>query len=251
MQIAAVRRYVGAPVPLRARRAGTNNRKYLAERPNQEGEGARAGETTVFNLLTRFLSATRGAILYKGDDITGARPADVARRGMVRSFQVSAVFPDLTAKENVRVALQRKLGTSFHFWRPESSLEVLDGRAEELLDAVGLLDQKDVTTVELPYGRKRALELATDVVHRRAELDGHIQRAAERWRLERLSVIDRNVLRLAVYELLETETPVKVVINEAIELGKKYGSESSGAFVNGVLDKVAAGLPAERGLGAR
>jgi len=120
-----------------------------------------AGKTTFFNLLTRFLPATRGAILYKGDDITGARPADVARRGMVRSFQVSAVFPDLSARENVRVALQRKLGTSFHFWRPERSLEVLDARAEELLDAVGLLDQRDVLTVELPYGRKRALELAT------------------------------------------------------------------------------------------
>jgi branched-chain amino acid transport system ATP-binding protein len=120
-----------------------------------------AGKTTFFNLLPRFLPATRGAILYKGDDITGARPADVARRGMVRSFQVSAVFPDLSARENVRVALQRKLGTSFHFWRPERSLEVLDARAEELLDAVGLLDQKDVLTVELPYGRKRALELAT------------------------------------------------------------------------------------------
>jgi branched-chain amino acid transport system ATP-binding protein len=120
-----------------------------------------AGKTTVFNLLTRFLPATRGAILYKGDDITGARPADVARRGIVRSFQVSAVFPDLTARENVRVALQRKLGTSFHFWRSERSLEALDARAEELLDAVGLLDQRDVTTVELPYGRKRALELAT------------------------------------------------------------------------------------------
>jgi branched-chain amino acid transport system ATP-binding protein len=120
-----------------------------------------AGKTTFFNLLTRFLPATRGAILYKGEDITGARPADVARRGMVRSFQVSAVFPDLSARENVRVALQRKLGTSFHFWRPERSLEVLDARAEELLDAVGLLDQRDVLTVELPYGRKRALELAT------------------------------------------------------------------------------------------
>lgn len=120
-----------------------------------------AGKTTFFNLLTRFLPATRGRILYRGEDITQARPAEVARRGMVRSFQVSAVFPDLTAKENVRVALQRRLGTSFHFWRSERSLEVLDPRADELLDAVGLLDQRDTLTVELPYGRKRALELAT------------------------------------------------------------------------------------------
>jgi branched-chain amino acid transport system ATP-binding protein len=120
-----------------------------------------AGKTTVFNLLTRFLPATRGRILYRGEDITTARPAVVARRGIVRSFQVSAVFPDLTARENVRVALQRKLGTSFHFWRSERSLGVLDARADELLDAVGLLDQRDTLTVELPYGRKRALELAT------------------------------------------------------------------------------------------
>jgi branched-chain amino acid transport system ATP-binding protein len=120
-----------------------------------------AGKTTFFNLLTRFLPPTSGTIALDGQDITAARPADVARRGMVRSFQVSAVFPDLTALENVRVALQRKLGTSFHFWRSEKSLEALDGRAEELLAAVGLEASRDTVTVELPYGRKRALELAT------------------------------------------------------------------------------------------
>ncbi|ABC81905.1 ABC transporter ATP-binding protein [Anaeromyxobacter dehalogenans] len=120
-----------------------------------------AGKTTVFNLLTRFLPATRGSILFRGEDITRARPAEIARRGLVRSFQVSAVFPDLTALENVRVALQRGLGTSFHFWRPERSLSVLDARARELLAAVGLEGQEQVTTVELPYGRKRALEIAT------------------------------------------------------------------------------------------
>jgi branched-chain amino acid transport system ATP-binding protein len=120
-----------------------------------------AGKTTVFNLLTHFLPVTRGSILYKGEDITGARPADVARRGVVRSFQVSAVFPALTALENVRVALQRRLGTSFHFWRSEKSLAVLDGRAVELLAAVGLEEHRDTVTGELPYGRKRALEIAT------------------------------------------------------------------------------------------
>jgi branched-chain amino acid transport system ATP-binding protein len=120
-----------------------------------------AGKTTVFNLLTRFLPVTRGEIRLRGEDITRARPADVARRGMVRSFQVSAVFPALTAKENVRIALQRKLGTSFHFWRSERSLAALDARALELLDAVGLEEERDTVTVELPYGRKRALELAT------------------------------------------------------------------------------------------
>jgi branched-chain amino acid transport system ATP-binding protein len=120
-----------------------------------------AGKTTMFNLLTRFLPATRGAILYRGADITHARAADVARRGLVRSFQVSAVFPALTALENVRVALQRRLGTSFHFWRSERTLAALDGRARELLAAVGLEAQAEVVAVELPYGRKRALEIAT------------------------------------------------------------------------------------------
>jgi branched-chain amino acid transport system ATP-binding protein len=120
-----------------------------------------AGKTTVFNLLTRFMPVTRGEIRLRGEDITRSRPADIARRGMVRSFQVSAVFPALTALENVRVALQRKLGTSFHFWRSESSLRALDARAVELLAEVGLEEHRDTVTVELPYGRKRALELAT------------------------------------------------------------------------------------------
>jgi branched-chain amino acid transport system ATP-binding protein len=120
-----------------------------------------AGKTTVFNLLTRFLPATSGAIHYKGDDVTRLRPAEVARKGLVRSFQISAVFPHLTVLENVRVALQRRLGTSFHFWRSQRSLEVLDERAMELLDAVDLAGSARAITVELSYGRKRALELAT------------------------------------------------------------------------------------------
>ncbi|TXF11269.1 ABC transporter ATP-binding protein [Pelomicrobium methylotrophicum] len=120
-----------------------------------------AGKTTVFNLLTKFLEPTKGTILYAGEDITREKPAQIARRGIVRSFQISAVFPHLTVLENVRVALQRRLGTSFHFWRPERSLEVLNERALELLSAVDLQDYADNVTVELPYGRKRALEIAT------------------------------------------------------------------------------------------
>ena len=120
-----------------------------------------AGKTTVFNLLTKFLPVTSGAILYKGEDVTRFRPADLARRGLVRSFQISAVFPHLTVLENVRVALQRRLGTSFHFWRSERSLEVLDARAMELLEGVDLAAHAHAKTVELSYGRKRALELAT------------------------------------------------------------------------------------------
>ena len=120
-----------------------------------------AGKTTCFNLLTKFLEPTRGAIRYNGRDITIEKPAQIARRGIVRSFQISAVFPHLTVLENVRVALQRKLGTSFHFWRSERSLDVLHRRAAELLAEVGLEDCADLVTVELPYGRKRALEIAT------------------------------------------------------------------------------------------
>lgn len=120
-----------------------------------------AGKTTCFNLVTKFLQPTRGQILYNGEDITRAKPADIARKGMVRSFQISATFLHLTLLENVRVALQRPLGTSFHFWRPEASLKVLDERAMQLLDDVGLASFASLTAAELPYGRKRALEIAT------------------------------------------------------------------------------------------
>jgi branched-chain amino acid transport system ATP-binding protein len=120
-----------------------------------------AGKTTVFNLLTRFHAPTAGRIVYNGHDITGERPAAIARRGVVRSFQISAVFPNLTVLENVRVALQRRLGTSFHFWKSDASLRVLHQRAEELLAAVDLGGFRDTVAVEMPYGRKRALEIAT------------------------------------------------------------------------------------------
>jgi branched-chain amino acid transport system ATP-binding protein len=120
-----------------------------------------AGKTTCFNLLSKFLTPTSGRILFAGDDITHDKPAAVARRGVVRSFQISAVFAHLSVLENVRVALQRKLGTSFQFWRAESSLQLLDARALELLQAVDLQAYAAVPAVELSYGRKRALEIAT------------------------------------------------------------------------------------------
>ena len=120
-----------------------------------------AGKTTLYNMLTKFLAPTSVTIHFKGRDITGEKPAQVARRGIVRSFQISAVFPHLTVLENVRVGLQRKLGTSFQFWRSENSLQELNGQALELLDDVGLASQANVVAVELSYGRKRALEIAT------------------------------------------------------------------------------------------
>ena len=120
-----------------------------------------AGKTTVFNLLTKFLSPTQGKIHYKGQDITRLNPAEIARRGLVRSFQISAVFPHLTVLENVRIGLQRRqMDTTFHFWRSEESLHGLNQRAMELLSAVGLETYAGMLAVELPYGRKRALEIA-------------------------------------------------------------------------------------------
>ncbi len=120
-----------------------------------------AGKTTCFNLLTKFLSLTTGKIFYKDREITGSKPADVARLGLVRSFQISAVFGHLTALENVRIALQRQRGASFDFWRSEKVLSQFNGRAMELLDSVGLAEFADTPAVELSYGRKRALEIAT------------------------------------------------------------------------------------------
>ncbi len=120
-----------------------------------------AGKTTCFNLLTKFIIPSSGTILFNGTDITNEAPAQIARRGIIRSFQISAVFPHLTVLENVRVALQRNLGTSFHFWRSEKSLDGLNDRAMELLRQVDLETYARSVTVELSYGRKRALEIAT------------------------------------------------------------------------------------------
>jgi len=120
-----------------------------------------AGKTTVFNLLTKFLIPTSGQIFFNGNDITSMKSAEIARKGVVRSFQISAVFPHLTVLENVRVALQRKEGNSFHFWKSDKVLNRLNDRAIELLDSVGLASHANSLTVDQPYGRKRALEIAT------------------------------------------------------------------------------------------
>ena len=122
-----------------------------------------AGKTTCFNLLTKFLQPTRGRIAFKGRDITALPPTEIARLGLVRSFQISAVFPHLTVRENVRIALQRARGGSFDFWNSKRVLNAYDDRAMALLADVGLAEYADLTAVELPYGRKRALELATTI----------------------------------------------------------------------------------------
>ncbi len=120
-----------------------------------------AGKTTCFNLLTKFLEPSSGEILYNGLDITREQPAQIARRGIIRSFQISAVFPHLTVLENVRVGLQRKVGTAMHFWRSVKTLTPLNERAMALLEEVDLTRFAHTQTVNLPYGRKRALEIAT------------------------------------------------------------------------------------------
>jgi len=120
-----------------------------------------AGKTTCFNLLTKFLIPTSGQILFNGQDITSLESAQIARMGIIRSFQISAVFPHLSVLENVRIGLQRNMGTSFHFWKSEATLNQLNDRAMQLLAEVGLEEFSESITVDLPYGRKRALEIAT------------------------------------------------------------------------------------------
>ena len=120
-----------------------------------------AGKTTCFNLLTKMLDPTEGTILFKGRDITRLSPAQVAQLGMVRSFQISAIFPTLSVLDNIRVALQRKRRTSFQFWRSDRVLASLDEPAMALLEDVGLANAAAVVAGDLPYGQKRALEIAT------------------------------------------------------------------------------------------
>ncbi len=120
-----------------------------------------AGKTTTFNLITKFLAPSSGTILFNGEDITRLKPEQVARRGVVRSFQISAVYPRMTVRENIRIALQRPLGVAYRFWRSDKTLRVLDNRVDELLDEVGLLSYSEEPATVLSYGRKRSLEIAT------------------------------------------------------------------------------------------
>ena len=120
-----------------------------------------AGKTTCFNLLTKFLEPSSGQIIFNGVDITAEKQAQIARRGIIRSFQISAVFPQMTVLHNVRIGLQRQLGTSYFIWRSDASLNQLNDQAMSLLAEVDLTDFAQTMAVNLPYGRKRALEIAT------------------------------------------------------------------------------------------
>ncbi|SFE18419.1 amino acid/amide ABC transporter ATP-binding protein 1, HAAT family [Marinobacter sp. DSM 26671] len=122
-----------------------------------------AGKTTFFNLLTQFLKPSAGQIIYDGNDITHSRPAGIAQQGLIRSFQISAVFPHLSARENVRIALQRTLSVSYQFWRSKRVLDQLNEEAQSTLELVELGRSADTKAVELPYGQKRALEIATTI----------------------------------------------------------------------------------------
>ncbi len=120
-----------------------------------------AGKSTCFNLITKFHTPTSGSIIFNGNDITRHSPSQIAREGVVRSFQISAVFPHMSVLENVRIGMQRRLGSTFHFWKSEKTLDILNDRALDALEQVGLQDFADEQAVNLPYGRKRALEIAT------------------------------------------------------------------------------------------
>ena len=176
-----------------------------------------AGKTTLFNLLTRFLKPTSGTIALNGRDLQGTRPHDIARLGMVRSFQISAVFPRLTVRENVRVALQQPLGTYLQFWRPKSSLRGLDRRIGDVLDMVGLAEFADSYAAALSYGRKRVLELATTLA-----LDPQVMLLDEpmaglgREDIERVSGLIREVSRGRTTLLVEHNLPVVEQLSDTI-----------------------------------
>ena len=168
-----------------------------------------AGKTTCFNLLTKFLRPTSGTILYDGHDITAQSSVSIARMGVVRSFQISAVFNHLSVLENVRVALQRKLGTSFHFWKAERSLQVLDAEAVELLRAVDLASYAAVPAVELSYGRKRALEIATTLA-----MDPKLMLLDEPTQGMGLEDVDR--IKLLIRKVAATRTVLMVEHNMSV-----------------------------------
>jgi branched-chain amino acid transport system ATP-binding protein len=119
-----------------------------------------AGKTTLFNLLTGFLKPTTGRITVGGRDLTGKNPEQVARHGVARSFQITSLFPQMSARGHLELALASPTPLGWRFWRSDRLLARYRDRALELLDQVGLADHAEVPAGNLAYGRKRALELA-------------------------------------------------------------------------------------------
>ncbi|NBU67807.1 MAG: ABC transporter ATP-binding protein [Betaproteobacteria bacterium] len=170
-----------------------------------------AGKTTVFNLLTKFLIPTSGRIFYQGEDITPLKSAQIARKGVIRSFQISATFPHLTVLENVRIGLQRELGTAYHFWRSEASLQSLTPKAMELLNTVGLTEFADHITVELPYGRKveRVTQLIKTVSANRTVLMVEHNMGVVSKIADRISVLQRGqIIAEGPYETVSKDPQV-------------------------------------------
>lgn len=120
-----------------------------------------AGKTTCFQLLTRFIQPSKGQILYNGKDITELDPASVARMGMVRSFQISSIFPNTSVIGNIRLALQTRRGNNFDFYRSDKILSTYNDEAFHLANMFALDSEAKVPAGALPYGKRRALELAT------------------------------------------------------------------------------------------
>lgn len=120
-----------------------------------------AGKTTLFNLLTKVHEPSAGKIIFRGSDITALASHEIARLGMVRSFQISSIFPELTAGENLCVALQWPLGLGRNFWTSDQVLDRFKDRSNELLKEVGLEGLYARPAGLLPYGERRALEIAT------------------------------------------------------------------------------------------
>ncbi len=176
-----------------------------------------AGKTTVFNLLTKFLKPSGGTILYNGKDITNRTPADVALLGLVRSFQISAIFPDMSARENVRLALQRVSGKPLRFWRSARTLDSLNERADALLESVGLGTLIQTRAGDLPYGRKRALEIATTLAlePEMLLLDEPMAGLAHE-DIERISELIRQVARNRTVLMVEHNLSVVADLSNAI-----------------------------------
>lgn len=118
-----------------------------------------AGKSTFFNTLSGTFAPTTGTVLFNGQDITGLAQHEYARRGIAKSFQITNVFKQLSAHENVRVAAQMRR-SRFNFFTPRKDLEGVADQASRLLERVGLIDLRDKTAGDLAHGQQRALEVA-------------------------------------------------------------------------------------------
>ena len=125
-----------------------------------------AGKTTLISQLAGNLRPDRGRVLFAGEDITALSAPARARRGFARSFQITSIYPDFTALENVMLAVQAHSGSSFRFWRPAREEPSLRSAASAILEEVGLGGRSGVLAANLAHGEQRALEIATALATR-------------------------------------------------------------------------------------